>query len=101
MTFGAHGPGGICLEHGPFDGVTCLDCPDPRDVAQPSDTFPAQPYCECGHCHLQPLPAEAWAVAGDGDLARLAVLPGHEKPYRATGGFAIEEFDGWLAVSNP
>lgn len=26
MTFDTHGPGGVCLIHGVFDGYRCADC---------------------------------------------------------------------------
>jgi hypothetical protein len=66
--------------------------------------WPANPFCECGRCDATGeagpavlLPADAWAAAGEADLNRMAVAPGHEAAYRDEG-YAIEEHDGWLAV---
>lgn len=81
-----------------------------HDVTTPAGPVPSTnllpslgqvPYCECGHCHLEELPRSAWMVAGSGDLERLAVLPGHEKPYVDTGSFVVEDFGTGLAVGYP
>lgn len=69
-------------------------------------TFSPAPHCECGHCDSTGrkggleilLPVEAWEVAGDGDLTRLAVAPGHDVHYR-DGKHWIEDRGSWLAVS--
>lgn len=59
----------------------------------------AQPCCECGHCNGVdfPLPMEAWAVAGHGDLTRIAVHDGHVGEYE-NGPYAIERHQGWAAI---
>lgn len=65
---------------------------------------PTYPYCECGHCdstgrgggpEIQ-LPFDAWAIAGDGDLSRLAVLPAHALHY--AGDYVLVEHEGWVEV---
>lgn len=43
------------------------------------------------------LPPAAWEIAGEGDPDRLAVAPGHEKPYQEQG-IPVDPRDGWVAV---
>jgi hypothetical protein len=60
-----------------------------------------RPCCECGNCSgtdpENSLPVGAWAVAGLGDVARLAVLPAHAS-YYDDERHELEAHDGWVAV---
>ena len=64
------------------------------------DELPYAPFCECGFCHgpAYDLPIDAWQVAGNGDLKRLAVLRGHESVYN-DAEHVLEFHDGWVAVA--
>lgn len=63
------------------------------------------PYCECGECDSIgretgveiKLPVDAWKVAGEGDLDRIAVAPGHHMRF-VRQGVPVEDHGGWVAV---
>jgi len=57
------------------------------------------PCCECGYCHGPDvrLPMSAWAVAGEGDLDRIAVHSDHVHHFDGSG-YTVEQHTGWASI---